>query len=50
MGLPRGHVTATPGLSSSDMLRCLGNGVVPQQSAEALRVLLPHAIRAGVAA
>lgn len=48
MGLPAGHVTATEGLSRNDMLRCLGNGVVPQQAAEALRMLLPHAIRAGV--
>lgn len=41
MGLPEGHVTGVPGLSRNDMLKALGNGVVPQQCAAALRVLLP---------
>jgi DNA (cytosine-5)-methyltransferase 1 len=40
MGLDDGHVTATPGLSRNQMLRLLGNGVVPQQAEHALRVLL----------
>lgn len=36
MGLPAGHVTAVPGLSRNDMLKALGNGVVPQQAAAAV--------------
>lgn len=36
MGLPQGWVTDTPGLSRSQMLKALGNGVVPQQAAYAL--------------
>ncbi len=43
MGLPDGHVTDVPGLTRTDMLRVLGNGVVPQQAATALRLLLPDA-------
>ena len=39
MGLPEGHVTDVPGLSPGAMLRCLGNGVVPQQAATAIRHL-----------
>jgi DNA (cytosine-5)-methyltransferase 1 len=39
MGLPAGHVTDTPGLSRPQMLRILGNGVVPQQAAAALQLL-----------
>lgn len=42
MGLPEGHVTAVPGLSRNDMLKLLGNGVVPAQAAAALRHLLPN--------
>lgn len=41
LGLPGGHVTAVPGLSRNDMLRLLGNGVVPQQATVAYRWLLP---------
>ncbi|MBB5958411.1 DNA (cytosine-5)-methyltransferase 1 [Saccharothrix tamanrassetensis] len=41
MGLPEGHVTATPGLSRNQMLRILGNGVVPRQGTAAIRHLLP---------
>lgn len=40
MGLNDGHVTAVPGLSRNDQLKALGNGVVPQQAAHAVRVLL----------
>jgi DNA (cytosine-5)-methyltransferase 1 len=40
MGLPSGHVTDVPGLSRSAQLKALGNGVVPQQAAYALRCLL----------
>jgi DNA (cytosine-5)-methyltransferase 1 len=39
MGLPEGHVTATD-LPRSAQLKILGNGVVPQQAAYALRLLL----------
>jgi DNA (cytosine-5)-methyltransferase 1 len=42
MGLPPGHVTDVPGLSRSAQLKALGNGVVPQQAAAALRLLLPR--------
>ncbi|MFD9334261.1 hypothetical protein ACFWBF_07550 [Streptomyces sp. NPDC060028] len=40
MGLPAGHVTDVPGLSRTAQLKALGNGVVPQQAAHALRSLL----------
>jgi DNA (cytosine-5)-methyltransferase 1 len=40
MGLPAGHVTAVPGLTRTQQLKALGNGVVPQQAAAALRLLL----------
>jgi DNA (cytosine-5)-methyltransferase 1 len=40
MGLPAGHVTAVPGLSRNEQLKALGNGVVPQQAAAALRLWL----------
>lgn len=39
MGVPAGWVTEVPGLSRNDMLRLLGNGVVPQQGEAALRWL-----------
>jgi DNA (cytosine-5)-methyltransferase 1 len=38
-GLPDGWVTGVPGLSRNAQLRLLGNGVVPQQGALALRML-----------
>jgi DNA (cytosine-5)-methyltransferase 1 len=38
MGLPAGHVTGH-GLRPSACLKILGNGVVPQQAALALRML-----------
>lgn len=37
MGLTDGHVTAVPSLTRVDQLKALGNGVVPQQAAEATR-------------
>jgi DNA (cytosine-5)-methyltransferase 1 len=40
MGLPAGWVTAVPGLSRADQLKALGNGVVPQQAAHAVALLL----------
>ena len=46
MGLPEGWVTDVPGLSRNAQLKALGNGVVPQQAAMALRLLLE---RAGIA-
>lgn len=39
MGLPAGWVTGVPGLSNAAQLKALGNGVVPSQSALALRLL-----------
>jgi len=39
-GLPEGWVTGVPGLSRNAQLKALGNGVVPQQAAMALRLLL----------
>lgn len=44
MGLPEGHVTDPAiGLSRNQQLKALGNGVVPQQGAHALRMLLERA-------
>jgi DNA (cytosine-5)-methyltransferase 1 len=40
MGLPEGWVTDVPGLTRSQQLKALGNGVVPQQAAAALRWML----------
>lgn len=40
MGLPAGHVTGVPGLSRNEQLKALGNGVVPQQAAAAIRLWL----------
>lgn len=40
MGWPDGWVTAVPGISRNDQLRIIGNGVVPQCAAVALRWLL----------
>jgi len=39
MGLPEGWVTDVPGLSRSQQLHALGNGVCPQQAYHALRLL-----------
>ncbi|MDT0407766.1 hypothetical protein ABZV64_19495 [Streptomyces sp. NPDC004959] len=41
-GLPAGWVTHTPGLGRPAALTLLGNGVVPQQAHEALRLLVPE--------
>ena len=40
MGLPEGYVTQVPGLTHRQQLTALGNGVVPQQAAAAIRNLL----------
>ncbi|WP_344890253.1 hypothetical protein [Actinomadura meridiana] len=40
MGLLCGWVTAIPGLTRNQMLKALGNGVVPQQGTAALAYLL----------
>ena len=39
MGLPAGWVTDVPDLSRNAHLKALGNGVVPQQAAAAIRHL-----------
>ncbi|WP_266966011.1 DNA cytosine methyltransferase [Streptomyces sp. NBC_00233] len=44
MGLPAGHVTDVPGLTRTQQLKALGNGVVPQQAEAALRLLHHRAI------
>lgn len=41
MGLPAGWVTDVPGLPRNAQLKALGNGVVPQQAALAVRLLVP---------
>lgn len=46
MGLPDGWVTDVPGLTRTQMLKALGNGVVPQQAALALRLLTEHEVAA----
>lgn len=40
MGWSAGWVTDVPGVKRSDQLRCIGNGVVPQQAVEAYSRLL----------
>ena len=40
MGLPDGWVVDVDGVSDNEALKALGNGVVPQQAAAALRWLL----------
>ncbi|PVC73506.1 DNA cytosine methyltransferase [Streptomyces sp. CS081A] len=39
MGLDAGHVTEVPGLTRTQQLKALGNGVVPQQAEAAIRLL-----------
>lgn len=43
MGLDAGHVTEVPGLTRTQQLKALGNGVVPQQAAAAIRLLAERA-------
>lgn len=43
MGLPAGHVTEVD-ITRAQQLKALGNGVVPQQAAFALSVLLSHSV------
>lgn len=43
MCLPDGHVTNVPGITRADMLRILGNGVIPPQGATAARELARRA-------
>jgi DNA (cytosine-5)-methyltransferase 1 len=45
MGLPAGWVTQVPGIPRNAQLHALGNGVVRQQGAAAVRIL---AERAGI--
>jgi hypothetical protein len=40
MGYPAGWITDVPGISNNDALRLCGNGVVPQQAAAALTLML----------
>lgn len=40
MGLPDGWITDVPGMTRNEALKACGNGVVPQQAAAALRLLL----------
>jgi DNA (cytosine-5)-methyltransferase 1 len=49
MGVPDGWVTDVPGITRNEALKALGNGVVPQQAAEAVLWCLA-ADRAEVAA
>ena len=44
MGLDAGWVTQVPGLTRNQQLKALGNGVVPQQAAAAIRLLHERAI------
>jgi DNA (cytosine-5)-methyltransferase 1 len=46
MGLPAGWVTDVPGITRNEQLKMLGNGVVPQQAAAALRAMLDAQERA----
>jgi DNA (cytosine-5)-methyltransferase 1 len=50
MGLPAGHVTAVPDLTHTQQLKALGNGVVPQQAAAAIRLLAARAFDGAVTA
>lgn len=49
MGLPAGWITDVPEITRSEALKACGNGVVPQQAAEALRriVATVRAVRRG---
>ncbi|MET9098329.1 DNA cytosine methyltransferase [Streptomyces antibioticus] len=43
MGLPAGHVTDVPGLTRTQQIKALGNGVIPQQAAAAVQLLAQRA-------
>lgn len=43
MGLAPGFVTGVPGIPRTRQLKIIGNGVVPQQAALALRLLISAA-------
>jgi DNA (cytosine-5)-methyltransferase 1 len=43
MGLAPGFVTGVPGIPRTRQLKIIGNGVVPQQAAAALRLLIAAA-------
>lgn len=49
MGLPAGHVTEVPGLTRTQQLKALGNGVVPQQAEAAIRLLYARAMEHSLA-
>lgn len=40
MGLPDGHISAVPGFTLNEALKLAGNGVMPQQAAYAISLLL----------
>jgi DNA (cytosine-5)-methyltransferase 1 len=44
MGLAPGFVTGVPGIPRTRQLKIIGNGVVPQQAALALRLLIAAAV------
>jgi DNA (cytosine-5)-methyltransferase 1 len=46
MGLAPGFVTGVPGIPRTRQLKIIGNGVVPQQAAAALRLLIDAAVQA----
>ena len=46
MGLPAGWVTDVPGITRNEALKALGNGVVPQQAAEALQIMAGWSVAA----
>jgi DNA (cytosine-5)-methyltransferase 1 len=46
MGLAPGFVTGVPGIPRTRQLKIIGNGVVPQQAAAALRLLIQAAVPA----
>jgi site-specific DNA-cytosine methylase len=44
MGLPEGWVTDVPGVTRNQALKALGNGVVPQQAATAVAIMLDQIV------
>jgi len=48
MGLAPGFVTGVPGIPRTRQLKIIGNGVVPQQAAAALRLLIGAAATGAV--